>query len=373
MEVSVSVPRPLEGQAHSIRLDRGEAERWDRYVKQHPDATAYHLSEWATIMKRSYGFEPVYLKLEGSRGEPSGVLPLLYRRGALSGRCLVSLPGDIRVAGPLGQSIEDEGALLDAACELVRSGKAGTLQVRSTKRGYDRLVAGLSVRPGSHLWLVQLPGEPEAFWERFTGRSGNLRRDVTKARRSGVSVREAGSLSDLRRFYRLYLRTMRRHRALPRTLQQFALSMRLLGPARIFRLYVAEHEGRVIAGGIFYFFRDTVNAQYNASDERYLHIRPNHALYGAVIENAIACGCRTFDFAAAPIGSSLADFKRRWGAEPVPRFHYGYPGRAGPRMKATAGIRSRLPREEGTAGMRAWGRAPLGLTRFAGAVVHRYL
>jgi hypothetical protein len=369
----------MKGDSRLVHLDAVAAKKWDRFVDQHPNATANHLSAWGEILKKSYRFEPVYLGLEGPGGEISGILPLVYKQGPVSGARVTSLPV-VRWAGPLGRTTGEEAVLLDAACEFVRSGKASRLHVHGARtEGYDRLLHDLVARPAWPSWWVELPPEPDAFWERFKGRSGNVRRDVKKAQRSGVSVREGESSSDVRRFYHLYLKTMRKHGTLPRTLRQFIVSQRLLGPPGIFKLFVAEYEDRVIAGGVFHFFRDTVDLLYAASDDRYLDVRPNHAVYWEAIRFGIARGFRRVDLGAARPGSSLADFKRRWSAEPVPRFHYTYPAaHAGSRKghnrtEQALRIRAQLGGGEGTALPRAWRRAPLVLTRLGGVFVYRYL
>jgi hypothetical protein len=376
MDPDVQEPSVKSG-PRLVDLDATAAEEWDQFAAQHPDATAYHLSAWGEILNSAYRLKPVYLGLEGVDGEIRGILPLVYGRGAISGTRVTSLPGKIQLAGPLGLSTEDEVELLDAACEFVRSGEARLLHIRSRKEGYDRTLPGLTVSPAWPSWRIQLPPEVDAFWERFTGRLGNLRRDVKKAQRLGVSVREGGP-DDLRRFYHLYLKTARRHRELPRTMRQFTVSQRLLGPRGVFKLMVAEYDGRVVAGGVFHFFRDTVEVLCNSSDDRYLHLRPNHALYSQVIGSAITRGFQSFDFGVAQPGSSLADFKRRWTAEPVPRFHYNYPGpEAGTgtpvRTRRAMRIRARLRAGGDRVLARVWERAPLAFTRLGGVVVYRYL
>ena len=374
----MSGPPSMKGVPRLVQLDSSAAVKWDRYVNEHPDATVYHLSAWAAILKSSYRFEPLYLAVEGSRGEITGILPLTHRRGPLTGARANSLPV-IRWAGPIGRSIEEERGLLDAACDFVRSGKASRLHVSSKKEGYDCILPDLGTQPSWPAWFVELPHEPDDFWERFTGRSKSLRRNVRKAQKSGVLVREASSGTDLRRFYHLYLKTMRKHREPPRTLRQLAVSQRLLGPPGVFKLFVAEQEGRMIGGAVFHFFRDTVDLLYNASDDGYLDVRPNHAIYWEVIRQATLRGLRFLDFGAARPGTSLAEFKRRWSAEPVPRFHYTYPDAdatpAGPRNRTERAfsIRNEARRGDGALLSRAWDRTPLTLTRIGGTLLYRYL
>jgi peptidoglycan pentaglycine glycine transferase (the first glycine) len=81
-----------------------------------------------------------------------------------------------------------------------------------------------------------------------------------------VTVREGTGQADLRRFYRLYLASMKRHRSLPRSWSQMKLDQRLLGsPSGAFRLFLAEHDGRPVSGAIFHAFGHTVDLLYAGS------------------------------------------------------------------------------------------------------------
>ena len=89
----------------------------------------------------------------------------------------------------------------------------------------------------------------------------------------------------------MYVRTMSKHRSLPRTRRQLALAQDLLGDA--FKLFLVSHEGRDVAGGVYHVFGDTVELVYNGSEEQALAMRPNHALYWEVMRWAAAHGLRT--------------------------------------------------------------------------------
>ena len=87
----------------------------------------------------------------------------------------------------------------------------------------------------------------------------------------------------------MYVRTMKKHRSLPRSLRQLRLTQELLGES--FKLFVVSQQGRDVAGGVYHVFGDTVELVYNGSDEDALPLRPNHALYWNVMEWAAARGC----------------------------------------------------------------------------------
>lgn len=365
----------MRSELRVVPLDRIPDKRWDAFVRRHPRATAYHLSAWAEILRSAYRFEPVYLALETEAGALRGVLPLVCGSGLISRPRLVSLPA-VRWGGPLGESIEDEAALLLAARRVGDERGVGHIGVRSDRRGYEELLSEVDVYPVLPSWRITLPHDWDSFREDLKGRSMNVLRGLKKAEsRPGLEVREAESEKDLRRFHRLYLRMMRAHGALPRRFRQLSVSQKLLGPIGVFKLVIVEHEGRQVAGGIFHRLGEMTECLYQASDDRYLDLRPNHALYGWVIRRSIESGHRYFDFGAAPPGSSLASFKSRWGAEPVERFHYGFHSREN-RSPTERSMRTALlasQRGGDSFRRRVWRRTPLPLTRLAGAVVYTYL
>ena len=79
-------------------------------------------------------------------------------------------------------------------------------------------------------WVVELPDDLDALRSGWRKTSNNLFRSLRKADRSELGFREVASGRELRSLHALYVRTMRGHRSLPRTLRQLRLERDLLGP-----------------------------------------------------------------------------------------------------------------------------------------------
>jgi len=358
-----------------VPIDPVADARWDAFVREHPDAGPYHLGAWAEILRAAYGDRPAYMALQSPEGEVVGGLPIVRTRGLLTGRRMRSLPV-VPPAGPLAPHEDGVRALIEAACRLTddRGARVWTLHARTG--GYEELVPELRPLPKHPTWILELPADADELRAGWKKTSNNLWRSLRKADRAGVTVREASSEHDLRAFYALYLRTMRRRSTLPRPYRQLREDRRLLGPSGAFRLFVAEHEGDIVAAGVYHALGDGVDLLYNGSDDSRLDVRPNHALYWHVIEWAAAAGYAHMDFGHARPGSSLAGFKAQWSAREVPEYRYDYvPGAAGgvaasPRASVGRALegRARQGRLE-----RVWQHLPLPLTRLAAGVAHRYL
>jgi CelD/BcsL family acetyltransferase involved in cellulose biosynthesis len=355
--------------ARVVGIDPATDPRWDGFVDSFPGASAYHLSAWARILKDAYGCDPEYLALESSQGQIEGVLPLMRTWGLLAGTRYRSLPV-LPPAGPLAATDEGKRALIAAACALAAS-RGVSWTVLAREDGYQELVAGVRLIRRQTNWVLPLPGDPEDLRASWRKRAKNLHRSLNKAEAGGVTVYEGTSNADLRRFYGLYLHTMRRHRALPRTWRQIVRDRDLLAQRGAFRLFIVAHEKRAIAAGLFHAHGETVDLLYNGSDDRFLDVRPNHALYWGVIRWSIAAGLRRFDFGTAATESSLGRFKRQWGTEPFHEYRYEYdPNGAGSRA---ASLRQVNAISDETLLKRVWGHAPVRATELAATLAYRWL
>ena len=355
--------------ARAVQIDPLADARWDAYVRAHPRRTVYQLGAWAEILRGAYRFEPRYLALEDGAGALRGVIPLLHKKGLVSDARVRSLPV-FPAGGPLGDSREDELALIVAARDATAAGGGRALAVISPE-DYRADLDGFVADALPPRWVVGV-GDPDALRAGWRKTSNNLFRSLKKADKAGFTFREGTEPGDLKRFYRLYLRTMRKHRTLPRTLRQLELTRDLLGPGE-FRLFVVEREGHLAAGGVFHAFRDTVELIYNGSDDALLDQRPNHALYWRTIAWAAEHGYGQFDFGEASPTTSLGRFKSQW-ADPVPNHRYTWRAGAEPsRAESIAAASYGVEQGEGGLVGKVWQRTPVGLTRLGATVAYRYL
>jgi CelD/BcsL family acetyltransferase involved in cellulose biosynthesis len=360
-----------------VPIDPVEDPRWDAFVRTHPEAGPYHLGAWAEILRAAYGDRAAYLALIAAGGQLIGGLPLMRTRGLVTGSRLRSLPV-VPPAGPLAADDEGTRALIEAACRAADDAGARIWTLHARRGGYEQLVPALRPVPKHPTWVLELTGDPDELRRGWKKTSNNLWRNLRKADRAGVTVREGRSDDDLRTFYDLYLRTMRRRHVLPRPFRQLREDRRLLGPDGAFRLFLAEHEGDVVAGGIYHALGDAVDLLYNGSDDDRLDVRPNHALYWHVIEWATEAGYRELDFGFGRADSSLARFKTQWSAREVPEYRYDYvPGAdveaAEPAPDPSSGARALQGRGHSGPIERLWPHLPLAATRAAAAIVYRWL
>lgn len=355
----------MTSQPDIVAVDPLTDPRWDAFVRKHSRANAYHLAAWAGILRASYGYRPHYLEAQDPRGgRLLGVLPLVSASGIVFGRRWSSMPV-AWTAGPLGADSGVERVLLAEAMRLARADRARKAVIRSSAGGLEAGVPGVRAEIYDPVWILDLPDTITELEDRWRT-DNHLWRNLRKAGRAGLTVRQGSSEADLDAFYRVYLRTMRKLRSLPRRRRQLSLTRQALGDA--FKLFLVEHAGEVVAGAVLHAFGGTAELIYSASDERQLRLRPNHALYRASIGWAVENDFGKYDFGGAGEGTGLADFKRQWGASPHSIYVYGWSARDG---EGVAAARHEVP-SGGVVG-EVWRRAPLAGVQLAGALAYRYL
>ncbi|MFJ2160374.1 lipid II:glycine glycyltransferase FemX [Streptomyces sp. NPDC087856] len=130
------------------------------------------------------------------------------------------------------------------------------------------------------------------------------RRNIKKAHKAGVEIRVGGTAGavdsfgpDLKAFHDLYVHTARRDRFTPRPLRYFETmfaALRAEDPDRI-TLYLAHHEGDLVAAAILVRVGAHAWYSYGASSTEKREVRGSNACQWAMIRDALAAGCDVYD------------------------------------------------------------------------------
>jgi lipid II:glycine glycyltransferase (peptidoglycan interpeptide bridge formation enzyme) len=145
-------------------------------------------------------------------------------------------------------------------------------------------------------YVFQVPLADRSADEVFAGFNQLWRRNVRKAEKSGVVV-EQGGYDDLPAFHAVYEVTAARDGFRPRPLSYFQgmwTAMRAEDPDRI-RLYLARHEGEVLAATTWVRVGEHVWYSYGASADHKRELRPSNAVQWRMMTDAIESGARVYD------------------------------------------------------------------------------
>ncbi len=375
--------RPIIPDSHKllrvIEIDHQVDPRWETFMSTHPEALIYHHSAWLQTLEQEYGRRSVALACEGGDGRLRGILPLLQTRGLpfqiggqRTGRRLSSLPRT-PIAGPLALDSQAAEALMRAAIERAQQEPETRLELKMSSPTLDGLVDGIDGNPWRLTYTLTLPSNPADLRFGNARNHGRIRWAVNKAARLGVQVRPAETEADLCAWYLLYLETMRSHQVPPRSYRFFRNMWKNLCPRGLMRLLLAEQqlgeERRLLAGSIFLLFGSTVFYAFNGRRRADLPLRPNDAIHWQAIQDACRAGFRTYDFGeVAESHQGLAEFKRKWGAEPGRLYRYYYPSIQ--EMDTDDTTPGEPVRQLANA---SWNRLPLRVTALLGDWLYRYL
>lgn len=280
--------------------------RWARLVDRCPEASIFHHPAWLGLLAESYRYPLAVGAVFDAGGDAVAGLPLALVASRLTGRRLVALPFS-DVCGPLLAPGTDLHALqlLAEAVERERRAREVPLVVHA-----PFVQLGGSV-DRFHLHVLDLRGGPAEVERRYASRA---RRHVRKARRLGVEVRQRSDVEALEEFYALHLRT-RRRLGVPTQPKSFVRGLAGLFDRGLGFVAVARFQGMPIAAAVFLRTGGNLTYKYGASDERYLHARPNNLIFSEVIASGCDEGMTTLDLGRTDFGQEgLRAFKLSLGA-----------------------------------------------------------
>jgi len=174
-----------------------------------------------------------------------------------------------------------------------------------------------------YVFQVPLAGRTEA--DLLSGFNQLWRRNIKKADKAGVVV-EHGGFDDLPAFHEVYVETAERDRFTPRGLAYFQRMWRAMSaedPGRI-TLYLAKHEGRVLAATTLVRVGRHAWYSYGASSNEGRDVRPSNAIQWAMVRDSLAAGCDVYDLRG--ISDTLDPDDHLFG---LIQFKLGTGGRAG--------------------------------------------
>ncbi len=156
------------------------------------------------------------------------------------------------------------------------------------------------------------------------------RYNIGLATRRGVTIRVATSPEEVRAWYQLYLVTSRRDHFGIHSVDYYLRVWELFAAHDELSLFLAEHNGKLLAGIFVARFAQQAMYLYGASSNEERQLMPNYALQWEAICWAKQQGARWYDFWGIPATDDADEamegvyrFKRNWGGQ-VTQFLGGY-------------------------------------------------
>jgi CelD/BcsL family acetyltransferase involved in cellulose biosynthesis len=153
---------------------------------------------------------------------------------------------------------------------------------------------------------------------------------VRRALKAGVQVDRSKRAEDFEAWQRLCTRNYVAHGRRPYPAALYRAVWQAVQESDTFRFYAARLGGRVVGGTVQVFALHQVFYWMSATHDDCANLGVNDAVFHAVFHEAIAEGCKQFDFGASPVeAAGLIRFKEKWGGVEKPYVHYSYANRLG--------------------------------------------
>jgi hypothetical protein len=296
----------MSGKDHLEVIDPTGVPGWDERLACNPDATIFHTSAWARVLSETYKYQPIYFTTE-KEGRLVALLPFMEIRSWLTGTRGGSLPFTDECA-----PILPDGMPYDEAAREVIS-RAESLQWRTIEfRGRGRGMGNIPVSAEYLTHVLDLTLGERVLFNRYRS---NVRRNIRKAEKGGISAVLDPTPEGIREFYRLNCLTRREH-GLPPQPFRFFVNLHAHVLAKGFgTLVLAHHKGSAVAGAVFLHFAGNAVYKYGASDRRYQELRPNNLVFREGIRDLCEKGVRALSFGRTDLHhEGLRQFKLSWGA-----------------------------------------------------------
>jgi serine/alanine adding enzyme len=291
-----------------LKVFDSPGKEWDEFASRYADLIFYQ-SVWSQVLKEGLGGQPLYFYLKEG-GEIIAGLPGVL----LNFKIFKVLYASIPYGHLIGEKFYYPTFLELLEKEFKRR---GIDQVRLTESPFSESYPPEFFKPiSAKCSLLDLRSfEKKNIWESYRS---EVRRAIRKAQKHGLSIRRATTRKEMDVFYRLYLSSMERNRAMAKyPLQWFYALHEILIPQGIADvLFAVKSEGEYIAGVVLVHSATSSHYLHNGSMGAYLEHRPNDLIVDSIIQKGVEEGKTTLDFMGSdPNDLSLLRFKEKWGSQ----------------------------------------------------------
>lgn len=290
--------------------------RWDEMILGMKGCSVFHSSSWAKVLQSSYNFKPTYFTLS-EKEKLRAVIPVMEVRSILTGTRGVSLT----FADYCEPIVDDPDIFPVLFKHIIDFGRKSGWRHLELRGGQEFLAhQPTSARYLGHT-LELRAGEQELF-ARFRS---STRRNIQKASQEGVETRLCTSIQAVREFYELHCMTRKRHGLPPQPFHFFSNIHEFIISQDHGFVLLASHQGKNVAGAVYFHFGDSALYKYGASDEGYQHLRANNLVMWNAIKWYALNRYASFCFGRTDYDNKgLRQFKTGWGATEKDICYYKY-------------------------------------------------
>jgi hypothetical protein len=279
-----------------VETRQASTDEWEAACRTCEWATFFHTPQWAKVWSKATRnvVRPAARAVKFDDGVQA-IIPLSIKRHILGlVKVVLSSPG-----GTYGGWLSDGSVGASHARLLVKT-MLSCPDLVWRENPYDQIVSGmdLSLAIEDSAQVIDLRRDLETIYGE-TDRAHH--KSLRKAQTEGVTVRQANSPEDWKRHYELYQDSLKRWTVggpekQPKMIYDFRFfeELQAIRTGNV-RLWLAEHQGKVIAGIVALYWNHHCVTWHGAALAESFGLRPNNMLYWEILKDAHASGYWWFD------------------------------------------------------------------------------
>ena len=280
-------------------------ENWDERLGHHEKLNFFHSQAWARVLFETYRYQPVYFGTLNSDSIGT-LLPLMEVKSILTGKRGVSLPFTDYCEPILGNGTNFDQLLHDVR-QYGQQCRWQWIQFRGGE--------GIDAVHDQQYCVHELKLESDTE-NLFLKLRPTKRRNIRKAQRQKVQIQYANDLEAVNVYYRLHCQTRKRHGVPPQPYRFFYNIFKHVISKGQGKVILALHQKQVVAGSIFFHFKQKALYKFGASDRSFQHLRANDLVMWEAIKWYAANDYHSFCFGRTVLDNTgLLRFKSDWGTE----------------------------------------------------------
>ena len=279
-----------------------EAEQWDQYLENHPEANFYQRYGWKEINEKNFGHECFYQAVKQD-GKLIGVFPVVFIKSRIFGKILCSMPF-VNFGGICSDSDSITDLLLKESEQLSKRCQANYLEIRSIKKYSDELPGSLH----KISMTIDLDSDPDVLWSAFKSKH---RTNIRRVYKDNVHVKQ-GSHELLDSFYNLLSRSWK-GLGTPIYRKNYFKHILDTFPDET-RIFVAYQNDTPIATAFNGYYKNTVEGMWAGALPEHRSTQVNYVLYWEMIKDACEKGFKHYHLGRSTVDTGAEAFKKKWNA-----------------------------------------------------------
>jgi len=330
---------------------------WNELLLNSPGCSIFHTENWAAVLAKTYRYHPHYF-FEKNSSKFEFLLPVMEVQSWITGPRGVCLPfsdlcppivgGNIRFPDNFSQVID-----------MTKDYHWNHLEIRGGAAMRELTTPSLSYC----LHTLTLQRNPEDVFRSFRS---NYRSKVKKAVESDLKVDILYSREAINSYYKLHCLKRQRHGLPPQPLLFFKNIYDHIISQKLGFIALAFYKQNIIAGAIFFVWRDRALYKFGASDTKFERLNPNYLVFWHAIQWLCMQHYTELSFGRTDINNAgLIQFKDGWGAQRDHLDYYKYNYKSASFMPSS--------QDSSEKGYLILKKIPIPILRTMGSILYRHM